>query len=91
MVLKGLSAMELLDVFPYVKDIHENFPLNSDEPLGIVKYKYVVTPYHNAKPPYKENKTKLTFLVELNTRLLLTKYNGDMVKSLLFKKHPDSG
>ena len=47
--------------------------------------------YHNAKPPFIENKTKVTFLVELNTELLMTKYEKDLVKSLIFKKHPDSG
>ena len=26
------------------------------------------------KPPFIENKTKVTFLVELNTELLMTKY-----------------
>ena len=29
--------------------------------------------------------------MELNTGLLLTKYEEDLVKSLMFKKHPDSG
>ena len=50
-----------------------------------------ITMYHNAKPPFIENKIKVTFLVELNTELLMTKYEKDFVKSLMFKKHPDSG
>ena len=50
-----------------------------------------ITMYHNAKPLFIENKTKVTFLVELNTELLMTKYEKDLVKSLIFKKHPDSG
>ena len=89
--LKALSITTLFKVFPYVEDIHENFSLNQDEPLGIAKYVYYITTYHNAKPPFIENKTKVTFLVELNTELLMTKYEKDLVKSLIFKKHPDSG
>ena len=88
--LKALLTTTL-KVFPYVEDIHENFSLNQDEPLGIAKYVYYITMYHNAKPPFIENKTKVTFLVELNTELLMTKYEEDLVKSLIFKKHPDSG
>ena len=57
--------------------------------MGIARYEYYITMYHNAKPPFIENKTKVTFLVELNTGLLLTKYRG--LKSLMFKKHLDSG
>ena len=89
--LKALSTTMLLKVFPYVEDIYENFSLNQDKPLGITKYGYYITMYHNAKPPFIENKTKVTFLVELNTELLMTKYEKDLVKSLIFKKHPDSG
>ena len=49
--LKALSTTTLLKVFPYVEDIHENFSLNQDEPLGITKYGYYITTYHNAKTP----------------------------------------
>ena len=59
--------------------------------MGIARYGYYITTYHNAKSPFIENKTKVTFLVELNTELLMTKYEEDLVKSLMFKKHSDSG
>ena len=49
--LKALLTTTLLKVFPCVEDIHENFSLNQDEPLGIAKYVYYITTYHNAKPP----------------------------------------
>ena len=73
------------------KTFFESFSLSIDEPLGIAKYEYFITIFNNAKPPYIENKTEVTFLVKLNTGLLLTKYDEDLVKSLMFKKHPDLG
>ena len=41
----------------------------------------ILTTYIMQEPPFIENKTKVIFLVELNTELLMTKYENDLVKS----------
>ena len=47
---KALLTTTLFKVFPYVENMFENFSLNQDDPLGITRYGYYITMYHNAKP-----------------------------------------